>query len=280
MSSASLWPALRSCSASAISRARFSSSSLSWTIRMSSASRAASARIALASRLACSRISAASRWAAVADLGGLLLGQAQHRAGAAAEAGVRRVLVLGELGAGGLELGLEVGDPALGLGAGWCRARTARRRAGARGRRRRPCRSRRAHHREVRGSGRGGGAATGRALRGAGRAARPGAGPGPGVGLAAAARRAPGGLLRPGAGRGGCRRRGGLRPAGLGALLLRCARPRARRRGVGRLLRRTGITWVASVVGQCRRSSASGSLSKMDRPWSLMCGATSSACWV
>ena len=83
---------------------------------MSSASRAASALSALASRVACSRISAASRSRGGADLGGLLLGQAQHRAGATAEPGVRRGLVLGELGAGLVEGGLELEDALLGLG--------------------------------------------------------------------------------------------------------------------------------------------------------------------
>ena len=52
----------------------------------------------------------------LADLAGLLLGEPQHRGGAATEPGVRRVLVLGELGLEGGDLLLEVDRAALGLG--------------------------------------------------------------------------------------------------------------------------------------------------------------------
>ena len=76
------------------------------------------------------------------DLARLLLGQPQHRRGAAAEAGVRRVLVLLELLAGCLECGLELSDPCAGQGEAAVEAAAARRRAGAGGRRPRPCRSR------------------------------------------------------------------------------------------------------------------------------------------
>ena len=112
-SAASVRARLRSCSASAMIRARVSSSSLSWTRRMSSASRLASARVAWASRWACSRISVGVAQRRRRGPRRLLLGQPQHRRGAAAEAGVRRVLVLLELLAGRLECGLQLGDPAL-----------------------------------------------------------------------------------------------------------------------------------------------------------------------
>jgi hypothetical protein len=82
---------------------------------MSSASRLASARVAWASRWACSRISCGVAQRGRADLAGLLLGQAQHCRGAAAEAGVRRVLVLLELTPSCLERGLELADLAVGL---------------------------------------------------------------------------------------------------------------------------------------------------------------------
>ena len=52
----------------------------------------------------------------VEDLVGLLLGQAQHLAGPAPEPGVGGVLVLGELGARRLDLGLGVDHPLLRLG--------------------------------------------------------------------------------------------------------------------------------------------------------------------
>ena len=52
----------------------------------------------------------------LADLGRLLLREPQHRGGATAEAGVRRALVLGQLGLQRLDLLLEVERAALGLG--------------------------------------------------------------------------------------------------------------------------------------------------------------------
>ena len=101
---------------SAIVRLRLSSSSRSWTTRMSSASASASALTAAASRWACCADLGGVGGGLLDHLGGLLLGEAQHLAGLAAEPGVGGVLVLVDLGAQRLDLGLERLEPRLGLG--------------------------------------------------------------------------------------------------------------------------------------------------------------------
>ena len=109
---------------------------------------------------ACSRIWLACGVGLGDHLAGLLLGQAQHLAGLAAESGVRRVLVLLDLGAQRVDLALQRLEPLLGLveargQAGllgratcaprcrrrWCRSRlAARSAASAAGGRHRPLR--------------------------------------------------------------------------------------------------------------------------------------------
>ena len=152
-SSASAMAGARSCSMSAMIRARLSSSSLSWTTRMSSASRLGlgTDRRRRPLGLPGRGSSPACAVASSTDVGGLLLGQAQHLAGLAAESGVRRVLVLVDLlraatrprrsswtsaGSGPRRLAVEAGllggeRCAAGVDGGRCRSRRGARSAAA-----------------------------------------------------------------------------------------------------------------------------------------------------
>ena len=252
---------------------------------MSSASRAASARIASASRVACARISSASRLGAGADVGGLLLGQAQHRAGAAAEPGVRRVVVLLGLLAELLELGLELRTRCSDCAEAAGRGRPSPRRAGAARRRPRPCRSRRGGRAAATAARPAPAAGRGRGLRAGGlRAGGPLAdGLRRSAGCCAAGRwaagpAASGGARPPGSDRAG-RVGGGLVArlvAGLAAGRLRsCLAGRSCRTSLPGLLLADGGHHLGLVVGPGGLVALAGSSSKMDRPSLLIAQASS-----
>ncbi len=91
---------------------------------------------------------------------------------------------------------------------------------------------------------------------------------------AAGGRIGPAGFAAAGAATGGLLAAGGLAGAGAGlaggTTGCCCVRSAAGSAAGSDGFFTTGITWVASVSAVSSDASASGSLSKMDRPWSLM----------